>query len=242
MTVAIIDHETMTEMGRPDKTMPLRVVTSDEAKAGLEILQNGVTGEFTVAVDPGFREDIARSEVLEYRPPRERPESFKQCNKEFRVDYPTLERRMRWAGPFPVRPVQSMTGRLSIQKPDLVDVPRDPEGRTRQTLEKFAREASVEEIVEAVALLDDAEGVEEEPEETSTFALPAVWKMTGKVSTNKLAHRSAAHVQRLFNEAGWPIAVWFGEATRSYWVMDETGLHEFETITAMYQGMGWEAL
>lgn len=210
--MAIIDHEKYVAEQANEKTMALRTVTEDEVRD-----------------DPGFREDIARSQVLEYRPPQ--------------VDYPKAERKMRWAGPFPVRPVQSITGRITIKPPRMQDpLPRDPEGRTRETLEKFAKEATIEEIVEAVAILDDAEGVEEEPAETGTFALPAVWKMTGKSSTNKLAHRSAAHVQRLFNEAGWPIAVWYGEATKSYWVMDENGLHEFETITAMYQGMGWEAL
>lgn len=239
--MAIIDHDEMMAERAADRTMPLRVVTADEAREGLAVLQNGVTGEMTVAVDPGFREDIARSQVLEYRPPSERPETFKQCSKEFRVDYPTLERRMQWAGPFPVRRAESMTGRLSISKPPLGKFP------TRKELaaeaERFAKEAPIEDVVEAVVALSTEEGVEQESDDdTSTFALPAVWKMTGKASTNKLAHRSAAHVQRIFNEAGWPIAVWYGEATGEYWVMDESGLHSFETITAMYQGMGWEAL
>lgn len=213
--MAIIDHEEYVAERANEKTMALHTVTEAEA-------------------ENGFREDIARSQVLEYRPPR--------------VDYPAAERRMQWAGPFPVRPVQSISGRLSIRNPRMQDpLPRDPEGRTRATLEKFAKEATVEEIVEAVALLDGdepEEGVEEESSDdtTSTFALPAVWKLTGKQSGNKLAHRTAAHVQKIFNEAGWPIAVWYGEATCEYWVMDESGLHSFETVTAMYQGMGWEAL
>lgn len=160
--MAIIDHETMMEMGPTDETMPLRVVTP---------------------VDP-------------------------------RVDYPALERRMRWAGPFPVRRVETLGGRLSIRNPRMQDVPRD----------------------------ESPEGVEQSGDDTATFALPAVWKVTGKPSTNKLAHRSAASVQRVFNEAGWPIAVWYGETTERFWVMDENGLHEFETVTAMYRGMGWEAL
>lgn len=173
----------------------------------------------------------------EYRAPSQRPETFHQSR-----------RRFQWAGPFPVRRAESMTGRLSISKPPLADVPSKTlvewgEEKRRRAVEQFAKEASIEDVVEAVALLDDAEGVEEESDDsTSTFALPAVWKMTGKPSTNKLAHRSAAHVQRIFNEAGWPITVWFGETTREYWVMDEYGIHSFESITAMYQGMGWESL
>lgn len=228
--MAIIDHDEMMAERAADRTMPLRVVTADEAREGLAVLQNGVTGEMTVAVDPGFREDIARSQVLEYRPPSERPETFHQSR-----------RRFQWAGPFPVRRAESMSGRLSISKPPLGKFP------TRKELaaeaERFAKEAPIEDVVEAVVALSTEEGVEQESDDdTSTFALPAVWKMTGKASTNKLAHRSAAHVQQIFNEAGWPIAVWYGEATGEYWVMDEDGLHSFETITAMYQGMGWEAL
>lgn len=140
------------------------------------------------------------------------------------VDYPTAERKMQWAGPFPVRRVESMTGRLSIRKPDLQDVPRDLEGRTTVTLEKFAREATIEEIVEAVAILDgdEPEGVEEEP------------------SDDCLGRRIASKVQDLKGHLGY--LVWFGETTREYWVMDDNGLRSFKTIAALYQGMGWEAL
>jgi hypothetical protein len=169
----IIDHDTMTQMGPTDETMPLRVIQQAEPA----------------------------------------------------VDYPVMEKRMQWAGPFPVRPVRSMTGRLSLRKSAPADVP---------DLETFAREAPIEDVVEAVKILSS--------EDTATHALPAVEKLTGAPSTQKLAHRSAAHVQRVFNEAGWPIAVWYGEATKEYWVMDESGLHSFESVTAMYQGMGWEAL
>lgn len=212
--MAIIDHEEMMAERAAEKTMALRVVPEGE-----------------------FREDIARSQVLEYRPPSERPETFHQSR-----------RRFQWAGPFPVRRAESMTGRLSISKPPLADVPPKTlaewgEEKRRRAVEQFAQEAPIEDVVEAVVALSTEEGVEQESDDdTSTFALPAVWKMTGKASTNKLAHRSAAHVQRVFNEAGWPIAVWYGEATGEYWVMDESGLHSFESITAMYQGMGWEAL
>lgn len=163
----IIDHDTMTQMGPTDETMPLRVVTELAGK-----------------------EEIHPDSSVTGRIPRHMSGQF--------------------AGPFPVRRVAGLS------------------------LRKFAEEAPIEDVVEAVKILSS--------EETSTHALPAVEKLTGKASTNKLAHRSAAHVQQVFNEAGWPIAVWYGEATEEYWVMDESGLHPFKTITAMYQGMGWEVL
>jgi hypothetical protein len=139
------------------------------------------------------------------------------------VDYATAERKMQWAGPFPVRRVESMTGRLSIKKPELPDVPRDPEGRTRVTLEKFVKEATVEELVEAVVALSDEEGVEREAPNLSSSE-----------------HRIAAKIQELKGPMGY--FIWYGEATREYWVMDESGLRSFETIAALYQGMGWEVL
>lgn len=159
----IIDHDTMTQMGPTDETMPLRVIQQAEPA----------------------------------------------------VDYPVMEKRMQWAGPFPVRPVRSMTGRLSIRKPELADV--KPAG---VVLEKFSREAPIEDVVEAVKVL----------------STPA--PLTGE----EIAQRSAAHVQRLFTEAGWNIAVWYGEHTKEFWVWDEKGLHSFSDLTSMYQGMGWEAL
>lgn len=136
------------------------------------------------------------------------------------VDYPTAERKMQWAGPFPVRRVESMTGRLSIQKPRMQDtLPRDPKGRARVTLEKFAREAPVEDLVSAVIALSDEEGVEQE---------------------SSSEHRIAAKIQELKGSLG--CFVWYGKATREYWVMDDNGLRSFKTIAALYQGMGWEAL
>lgn len=214
----IIDHETMTEMGPTDETLELRVVTP-------------VAPAPEVQVDyPAMEEKVLSVSEWGARKQERWLEQHRSWSS-------------RWAGPFPVRPVQSMTGRLSIKKPDLVDVPRDAEGRTRMTLEKLAREASVSEIVEAVALLDDAEGVEQESsDDTSTFALPAVWKLTGRVSDKPAGHRTAHRIQQTFRAAGWDISVWYGEHTHKFWVMDEIGIHEFETITAMYRGMGWEVL
>lgn len=163
----IIDHDTMTEIGPTDETMPLRVITPVEPK----------------------------------------------------VDYPAAERKMQWAGPFPVRRVESMTGRLSIRKPEFPGSPR-VEKPAGVVLEKFAREAPIEDVVEAVKILSE----------------PA------PLSGEEIAKRSASHVQRLFTEAGWNIAVWYGEHTKEFWVWDEKGLHSFSDLTSMYQGMGWEAL
>lgn len=189
----IIDHDTMTEIGPTDETMPLRVVTQEEVKP---------------------------------LPFSERQEHVERMVKRW-------EYRHQFAGPFPVRRVQTLGGRLSISNPRMQDIPRD-EKPAGVDLEKFAREAPIEDVVEAVKILSS--------DDTSTHALPAVEKLTGEPAADKLPHRSAAHVQRVFNEAGWPIAVWYGEATKSYWVMDEAGLHEFDSVTRMYQGMGWEAL
>lgn len=203
--MAIIDHEhLMAQKGATDETMPLRAIKPvADTPGSVANFGKKTDEERGLNRDRLFREDIARSEVLEYRPPSERPETVIESHRKF-----------RWAGPFPVRPVQTLGGRLSIPNPRMQDIPRDPK----------------------------PEGVEQSGEDTATHALPAVEKLTGKPAVDKLAHRSAAHVQRVFNEASWPIAVWYGEATRRYWVMDETGLHEFESITTMYQGMGWEAL
>jgi hypothetical protein len=75
---------------------------------------------------------------------------------------------------------------------------------------------------------------------TGTHALPAVEKMTGKPSRAVDLHRSAARVQRAMDHLG--VAVWFGEYTREFWVMDSRGLHSFPSVTTMYQGMGWQNL
>lgn len=82
--------------------------------------------------------------------------------------------------------------------------------------------------------------LDEEDENTETFALPAVWQTTGKKSTTPLAHRSARRVQDTFRAAGWDIFVWYGEYTKEYWVMDHNGLYSFDTLKALYLGMGWE--
>lgn len=148
-----------------DETMPLRVADV----------------QATVEAGGDFREDIAKSEVLEYRPPS-RPRTMDG----------------RFAGPFPVRRV---TG-LSVRKP---------------------------------------EGVERSGDDTATHALPAVEKMTGKPSERPMLHRTARRIQEAFNAGGWNIAVWYGEHTEEFWVMDETGLHGgFKDVTSLYQGMGWQ--
>lgn len=138
-----------------------------------------------------------------------------------------LPRRMngQFAGPFPVRRV----GGLSLRK--------------------FAQEAPIEDVVEVVKALsggEDAENVKPEgveqssSEDTLTHALPAVEKVTGKPSKSIDLHRTAARVQRAMGPYGY--AIWFGEHTGSFWVMDSRGLHEFEDITSMYLGMGWQSL
>jgi len=132
---------------------------------------------------------------------------------------------VRWTGPFPVRRVGEMN--------DHGNPPPITTSFVHADRPLFIREQKPEPNDEK------PEGVEHD---TGTFALPAVLKLTGKPSTKKLAHRSAARVQQTFNDAGWNIAVWYGEATSMFWVMDENGLHEFESLTAMYQGMGWQAL
>lgn len=81
--------------------------------------------------------------------------------------------------------------------------------------------------------------LDEEDESTQTFALPAVWRVTGKKSTTPLAHRTARRVQDTFRAAGWNILVWYGEHTKEFWVMDENGLYSFDTAKALYLGMGW---
>lgn len=86
------------------------------------------------------------------------------------------------------------------------------------------------------------EGVEQRSsEETLTHALPAVEKMTGKPSERPILHRTARRIQEAFNAGGWNIAVWYGEHTGEFWVMDENGLHGgFKDVTSLYQGMGWQ--
>lgn len=231
----IIDHEKSVQAGEPvpmdganDETMALRVVTREE-----------VAGSAPSVDYPTLEEKVLSTSD-------KKPEPWKTMRKAFQLrGVPGVTGRIPrvpfagWSGPFPVHRADNMHGD-----------PAPLDAAQLKTVRDFAEHASVPELVEAVKELSDEKGVEREPsalldeehENTSTFALPAVWKMTGKPSAHKLAHRSAAHVQRVFNEAGWPIAVWYGEATGTYWVMDEAGLHEFESITAMYQGMGWEAL
>lgn len=80
-------------------------------------------------------------------------------------------------------------------------------------------------------------GVEQE---TSTHALPAVEKITGKPSEAIDLHRTAARIQRAMNHLG--VHVWYGEHTKEFWVMDFRGLHPFPDVTAMYEGMGWQNL
>lgn len=97
------------------------------------------------------------------------------------------------------------------------------------------------------------EGVEQKPvaavvplhqrpveERTGTHALPVVEKMTGKPSEAIDLHRTAARVQQAMGPYGY--AVWFGEHTKEFWVMDSNGLHSFADVTSMYQGMGWQDL
>lgn len=107
------------------------------------------------------------------------------------------------------------------------------------TLRRFAEEAPIEHVVAAVVAPSQPEGVERESsEDTLTHALPAVEKMTGKPSESMGSHRIAARVQSL--HPGY--AVWYGEHTKEFWVMDAAGLHSFADVTAMYQGMGWQKL
>lgn len=100
-------------------------------------------------------------------------------------------------------------------------------------------------LTKAVKPLELTRGVvhtsllDEEDENTETFALPAVWRVTGKKSTTPLAHRTARRVQDTFRAAGWNIFVWYGEHTEEYWVMDDNGLYSFDTLKALYLGMGW---
>lgn len=203
----IIDHDTMTQMGPTDETMPLRViepvvplVPDTEANSG------GNGGDYKPWPMPDEDDEVVP--VVDY-PELEKVATIGDFTAK---GAPTLaewaerkysERWMQMRRGFHYRYRPSVTGRLSTEHPV---------------------------------------GVEQSGDDTGTFALPAVWKMTGKPSANALAHRTAASVQRVFNEAGWPIAVWYGEYTKTYWVMDSEGLHEFETVTSMYQGMGWEAL
>ena len=76
--------------------------------------------------------------------------------------------------------------------------------------------------------------------DTGTHALPMVEKMTGAPSTGVDMHRSAARVQRAMAHLG--VAVWYGEYTKEFWVMTSAGLFPFESVTTMYQGMGWQSL
>jgi hypothetical protein len=77
-------------------------------------------------------------------------------------------------------------------------------------------------------------------EDTGTYALPAVKHLTGEPSTSVDLHRTAARVQWAIAPLG--VAVWYGEHTKEFWVMDARGLHSFDSVTAMYLGMGWQAL
>jgi len=79
--------------------------------------------------------------------------------------------------------------------------------------------------------------------ETGTYALAAIKRQTGKPSKNEMAHRTAQRIQNGFNAANWNVAIWYGEYTEEFWVMDEAGLHGgFKTVTELYQGMGWQSL
>ncbi|QEQ93612.1 hypothetical protein SEA_ZUKO_34 [Streptomyces phage Zuko] len=231
----IIDHEKSAAAGAPvpldgtsanDETMALRVVTAEEAASAGPVPQVNY---------PELEEKVLSASRVEPK-----GQAWKTMRKAFHLrSVPGVTGRIPrapfagWSGPFPVRRADNMHG--------------DP---APLDMETFARTAPIEDVVEAVkALSTEPEGVErtavlddDDHENTGTFALPAVWKLTGKKSGKAIAHRSAAHVQKIFNEAGWPIAVWYGEHTGTYWVMDDSGLHEFETVTDMYQGMGWEAL
>lgn len=252
----IIDHEKSADAGVPvrldgtnDDTMALRVVTAEEA-AGTAPQVDYPALEAKVLDAEGNTKTVP---TIAGWGKIKRTEAWMKMRQGFRHVPGVTGRTPRvpfagWSGPFPVHRADNMHG--------------DP---APLDLDTFARTAPIEDVVEAVKelsanpvgvvrsipprpsaadvrafLLDDDD--EDDYENTGTYALPAVWKLTGKKSGKAIAHRSAAHVQKIFNEAGWPIAVWYGEHTGTYWVMDESGLHEFDTITAMYQGMGWEAL
>lgn len=137
----------------------------------------------------GFREDIARSEVLEYRP---RYETTRE----------TVTGRFVPAGP-----CAGLT--LYGKRKDPEQNEREPEG-----------------VVQVKTSAD-----------TGTHALPAVEKITGKPSTAAELHRLARQVQNSKRHLG--VSVWYGEYTKEFWVMNEWGLHPFESVTAMNQGMGW---
>lgn len=111
----------------------------------------------------------------------------------------------------------------------------------RRAIEKFAAEAPIEDVVEVVKALStepETAGVEQESSETTlTHALPAVERMTGKPSEFADQHRMARQVQNLKRHLG--VHVWYGEHTREFWVMDESGLHPFKSLADMNQGMGW---
>lgn len=90
--------------------------------------------------------------------------------------------------------------------------------------------------VGGLSLSTSREGVEQKSsDDTATHALPAVEKMTGKPSLHAIAHRTARQIQAQYPH----VMIWYGEYTKSFWVVDSSGLREFETITAMCQGMGW---
>lgn len=57
-----------------------------------------------------------------------------------------------------------------------------------------------------------------------------------------LGHITARRVESTFREAGWNLAVWYGEYTGQFWVWDIEGLHPFDSLTDLYKGMGWTAL
>ncbi len=101
---------------------------------------------------------------------------------------------------------------------------------TGLSLRRFAETAPIEDVVEVVKALSD---------DTATHALPAVEKLTGEPSSVPIAHRTARRIQETFTAAGWNIAVWYGEHTKEFWVMDENGLRSFADVTSLYQGMGW---
>lgn len=160
--------------------------------------ESSKTGRVMTLGEREYREDIARSEALEWRP------SFKRVDQPVQVDYPELERKV------------------------LEERPDEPAGQPITTSlvhpdrRLFIAKKSDSSEGETAT---DAAGVEQPDEDP-----PVVMDL----------HRTAQRVQWAFRQAGWNVAVWYGEHTEEFWVMDETGLHGgFKSVTDMYQGMGW---
>jgi len=121
-----------------------------------------------------------------------------------------------------------------------------------QSVKNWAGPFPVRRAILAAPLPEEepAEKVDEESEQydpegvghTGTFALAAIQRQTGAPSKNKMAHRTAQRIQNTFTAAGWDVAIWYGEYTEEFWVMDHEGLHGFKDVTSMYRGMGWQTL